>query len=168
VYFYRVFKLFLRLQEQLRSIVMSASVCLSKRISLEPHARSLPNFLCSLPMSVAQSSSSMFTIGRIAYLREGIFFPIDNVQWRACCKRDHSIAQSCHAAQGIIPLLLHSLKMGSAGKGWRECTAWAKCNLRLSSSSSSSSSSFFSSPNLSGRRLDVYHTSARGVALVRI
>jgi len=28
------------------------------------------------------------------------------------------------------------------------------------------SSSFFSSPNLSGRRLDVYHTSAPGVALV--
>ena len=31
-----------------------------------------------------------------------------------------------------------------------------------------SSSFFFSSPNLSGRRLDVYHTSAPGVALVRI
>jgi len=30
------------------------------------------------------------------------------------------------------------------------------------------SSSFFSSPNLSGRRLDVYHTSKHGVALVRI
>ena len=28
--------------------------------------------------------------------------------------------------------------------------------------------SFFSSPNLSGRRLDVYHTSAHVVALVRI
>jgi len=28
--------------------------------------------------------------------------------------------------------------------------------------------SFFSSPNLSGRRLDVYHTSAHGVALVPI
>jgi len=27
---------------------------------------------------------------------------------------------------------------------------------------------FFSSPNLSGRRLDVYHTSAHGVALVRV
>ena len=27
---------------------------------------------------------------------------------------------------------------------------------------------FFSSPNLSRRRLDVYHTSAHGVALVRI
>jgi len=30
----------------------------------------------------------------------------------------------------------------------------------------SSSSSFFSSPNLSGQRLDVYHTSTHGVALV--
>ena len=29
-------------------------------------------------------------------------------------------------------------------------------------------SSFFSSPNLSGRRLQVYHTSTHGVALVRI
>jgi len=28
--------------------------------------------------------------------------------------------------------------------------------------------SFFSSPNLSGRRSDVYHTPTRGVALVRI
>jgi len=33
---------------------------------------------------------------------------------------------------------------------------------------SSSSSSSFSSPNLSGRKLDVYHTSTYGVALVRI
>jgi len=31
-----------------------------------------------------------------------------------------------------------------------------------------SSSTFFSSPNLSGRRLDVWHTSTHGVALVRI
>jgi len=30
-----------------------------------------------LPMSVAQSSSGMFTIGRIAYIREEIFFRID-------------------------------------------------------------------------------------------
>ena len=30
------------------------------------------------------------------------------------------------------------------------------------------SSSFFSSPNLSGHRLDVYHTSTHGLALVRI
>jgi len=32
----------------------------------------------------------------------------------------------------------------------------------------SSFSSFFSSPNLGGRRLDVYHSSTHGVALVRI
>jgi len=31
-----------------------------------------------------------------------------------------------------------------------------------------SSSFLFSSPNLSGRRLDVYHTRTHGVALVRI
>jgi len=35
------------------------------------------------------------------------------------------------------------------------------CDFLLSSSS-------FSSPNLNGRRLDVYHTSTHGVALVRI
>jgi len=35
-------------------------------------------------------------------------------------------------------------------------------------SSSSIYLSFFSSPNLSGRRLDVYHTLTHGVALVRI
>ena len=66
----------------LRSIVMSVSVygsvCLSARISPEPHARSLPNLLCVLPMSVARSSFDKFTIGRIAYRREGIFFPIEN------------------------------------------------------------------------------------------
>ena len=46
-------------------------VCLSTTMSLEPHARSLPNFLCMLPMSVARFSSGMLTIGRIAYRREG-------------------------------------------------------------------------------------------------
>ena len=35
-------------------------VRLSTRISPEPHARSLPNFLCVLPVSVAWSSSDMF------------------------------------------------------------------------------------------------------------
>ena len=46
-------------------------VCLSARISPEPHTWSLPNFLCMLPMSVARSSSGMLTIGRIADRREG-------------------------------------------------------------------------------------------------
>ena len=52
-------------------------VCLPDRISPEPHMRSLPNFLCMLPMSVAQSSSRMFMTGRITYRREGVFFPTE-------------------------------------------------------------------------------------------
>ena len=46
-----------------RSVIMSMSVfdrlcvCLSAIISLEPHVRSSPNFLCMLPMAVALSSS---------------------------------------------------------------------------------------------------------------
>ena len=42
------------------------SVGLSARISLEPLVRSYQIFLCMLPMSMARSSSGMFTIGRIA------------------------------------------------------------------------------------------------------
>ena len=52
------------------------------------------------------------------------------------------------------------------------CNRVDHCIFILFLSSSSSSSFFFflffSSPNLSGRRLDVYHTLAHGVALVRI
>ena len=47
------------------------SVCLSARISPEPQSRSLPNFSCMLPMSLAQSSG-MLTIGCIACQREGV------------------------------------------------------------------------------------------------
>ena len=46
-------------------------VCLSASISPEPHTRSLPNFLCMLPMPVARSSSGTLTTGRINYRREG-------------------------------------------------------------------------------------------------
>jgi len=70
-------KLLLRLQEQLQSIMMSASVCLTDRVSPEPHAQSLPNFLRMLPISVAWSSSSTVMIGCIAYCQEGVFFPIE-------------------------------------------------------------------------------------------
>jgi len=62
-------------QERLRGIVMNTSVCVSvcpsARISPETHARSLPNVLCMLPMSVARSFSGTLTIGRIACRREG-------------------------------------------------------------------------------------------------
>jgi len=60
------------------SLCVSVSVCLSDRISPEPHARSLPNILYALPMIVARSFSGTLTIGRIAYRLEGGFFSIDN------------------------------------------------------------------------------------------
>ena len=63
----------LRPRERLRS--SDECVCLSDRISPEPHARSLvlyQFFLYMLPMSVARSFSGMLTIGRIAYRREGV------------------------------------------------------------------------------------------------
>ena len=54
-------------------------ICLSVQqdISGATHAI-FTKFLCMLPMSVARSSSGMFTIGHIAYRQEGIFFPTDN------------------------------------------------------------------------------------------
>jgi len=42
------------------------SVCLSNRISPEPHAQPLPTFLCMLSMTVARSSGTLM-IGRITY-----------------------------------------------------------------------------------------------------
>jgi len=50
------------------------------------------------------------------------------------------------------------------------CLLWSPCVIgqTIIFSSCSFFLSFFSSPNLSGRRLDVYHTLAHGVALVRI
>jgi len=55
------------------------SVCVSVRQDISRTARAIFTiFFCVLPVSVARSSSGMFTIGRIAYRREGIFFPIDN------------------------------------------------------------------------------------------
>ena len=76
------------------------SVCLSDSLSPEPHARSLPNFLCMLRMSVDQFSSGMLMIGRIAYRGEGVFFPIDNALERTRCKRDHSIASNVMQHKG--------------------------------------------------------------------
>jgi len=57
---------------------------------------------------------------------------------------------------GILTALLHSILVPIFGR--------AAITLGIGPHSSS----FFSSPNLSGHRLDVYHTSTHGVALVRI
>jgi len=73
--------LLLRPRERLRSIVMSIclSVCLSVREDISRTTRAIfAKFLCMLPLSVAGSSFSTFTIGRIACRREGVFFSIEN------------------------------------------------------------------------------------------
>jgi len=55
------------------------SICLSVREDMSGIGRAIfTKFLCMLPTSVARSSSDMFTIGRTAYRREGVFFPIEN------------------------------------------------------------------------------------------
>ena len=52
------------------------SVCLSVREDISGITRAIfTKFLYMLPMSIAWSSSDMFTIGRIAYRREGVFSP---------------------------------------------------------------------------------------------
>jgi len=54
-------------------------LCLSVRDNISGTRRAIfTKFLCMLPMSLARSSSGMFTIGRIAYRREGVFFRIEN------------------------------------------------------------------------------------------
>jgi len=65
-------KMVITLPEGAVATVMSMSVCLSARMSLEPRMQSLTNFLCMLPMSVAWSSFGMLMIGHIAYWREGV------------------------------------------------------------------------------------------------
>jgi len=63
----------LRMRLRLRSIVMSAYVCLSVHEHISGTARAIfTTFLCVLPMAVARSSSGMLTIGRIAYRWEGV------------------------------------------------------------------------------------------------
>ena len=54
------------------------SVCLYTRISTEPHARSLPIFLCMLPMDVARSSSDRVTKSQGKGAVLGFFIPNDN------------------------------------------------------------------------------------------
>ena len=74
-------------------------------MSPELHARSLPDLLCMLPMSVARSSG-MLTIGRIAYRREGVFFPIDNALTRSLQKgsfdRQYNVMQHNHSVAAVF------------------------------------------------------------------
>jgi len=52
--------------------------------------------LCMLPVSVAQSSSDIFTIGRIAYCWEGVFFPLNMYYWPGKGIGVHSAGGVCY------------------------------------------------------------------------
>jgi len=90
------------------------SVCLSTRISSEPHMRSIPNFLCMLPVSMARSSSDMFMIGRIAYHREWVFFPVENALSAGKGGGGGSAQRGQSMMSMIDLLLLHFLLFSSA------------------------------------------------------
>ena len=117
------------------------SVCLSARISPESQVRSLPNFLCMLLVSVARSPSTMFTTGRIAYRREGVFFPTDNAYisgttraifakflcmlptYVARSSDMFSIGRIAYRREGVFFPTENALSAGK--RGW-ECTAREK------------------------------------------
>jgi len=56
-----------------------------------------------LHISVARSSSEMFTIGRIAYRQEGVFFPIENT---LSAGKGNENAQRRRSMLSMIALLL--------------------------------------------------------------
>jgi len=69
----------------MQSIVISMSVCLSARITQKPHGRTLPNFMCMLPVAVDRSFSNgvgiryvlpslRITSGQVAKIEHEIMF----------------------------------------------------------------------------------------------
>ena len=57
------------------SMCVCLCVCLSASLSPEPHARSLRNFLCMLPIAVARSSSGMVKKSYGNGVILGVFYP---------------------------------------------------------------------------------------------
>ena len=60
------------------SVCVCVPVCLSARISPEPHARFLPNVLCILPIAVARSFSCGVAHSQGEWAILAVFFPIDS------------------------------------------------------------------------------------------
>ena len=95
--------------------------------------------------------------------------------WCVIDRRDSVGPHGAAPSFRVIPWNEQSCE-GTMTSLWPPCIAdadiiFSSCGffyLSSSSSSSSFSSSLFSSPNLSGRTLDVYHTSTHSVALVQI
>jgi len=109
-------------------VSLSVRLSVHEGISGTTHAI-FTNFLRMLPVSVAQSSCGILTIGHITYRQEGVFFPL-TMHYNAlaargiirspitlCSTRDHSVAAAV-AENGI-------------GREGGDGSAQAKCNLRL-------------------------------------
>ena len=92
-------------------VCVCLSVCLSASTSPEPHARSLPIFLCMLPMAVAPSSSAAWwrnpkgkrqlwglsgSFKSIGYLRCSSRCRVRSkgITKSSCSRRDHSVCQA--------------------------------------------------------------------------
>jgi len=85
------------------------------------------------------------------------------VELRTYCKSIIVVQLQSPKIVFVLLRVSHALLWPPYGIG--QAITFLPCGFFLSSSSSSF---FFSSPNLTGRRLDVYHTSTHAVALVRI
>ena len=123
-------QLLLSLQELLSSIVMSTGVSVCVSVCLQGYLGYLRNhtcdlyqiFLCLLPMSVARSSSGMFTIGRIACRREGVFLPIENALsagkgrwectvWLKYAIYDCLVLRNCNIGMQRVPIKIDPLRL---------------------------------------------------------
>jgi len=80
------------------------SVCLSMSIPPEPHARSLPNVLCMLPIAIAQSSGRVKGEGQLSvvvWAFKSIGYSLHQSLQRRC-NRDHSVANNVMQQKGLF------------------------------------------------------------------
>ena len=150
----------LRPQERLRIIVtlsvclsVCVSVCLSARISPEPHARSLPIFCAYCPRPWLIPLGHIYDRLHRLSPEKGFSSPTENAL-PAAKEGWECIARAKYAIYNCLVIMAALWNRA----GHYIFPLWFLSFFFL----------LFSSPNLSGRRLDVYHTSTHGVALVRI
>jgi len=103
------------------SLCLSVGLSVRKDISRTTCAM-FTKFLCMLPMSVARSSSGMFTIGRIACRREGVFLPIENALsagkgrwectvWLKYAIYDCLVLRNCNIGMQRVPIKIDPLRL---------------------------------------------------------
>jgi len=88
-------------------VCVCLSDCLSTSLSAEPHARSLPIFLCVLPMAVSRSSSDGVTKSQGEGAILGLSGPFKSIGNLGCrrhclvrCKSDNSVTSNVMQQKG--------------------------------------------------------------------